>query len=481
MVATAIGATGLAACAPPSRSNTGESEDLGEVELALSTIPAGVQCVRVTGTVGGTSVTPPLLTVGAGASSASLSIGQLPAGAATFSGSAFNVACSTVTTSTVPNWTAASTTVTLVAGAPNQVMLTFVPNNPVTVNANFTGTPLDLGLSSGTSRLRMADGTVREWGMLVNNGIAQTMSQEPGITDALQISAGGQPFSSLTACVRQAAGGVSCWGQGLLLGVPPGTFTTSPVALTFSRGSLPITHLSVGANHACAIQFGVASCWGDNSVGQFGNGTTISSGAPVVVVTASKAFAGNNSTCFIFSNGTMGCAGLNSSGQLGNGTTTNASTPQTVAGLGDVTEVGMGMAHVCALRGDGTVRCWGDNSKGQLGDTTFTQRLTPVQVSGITDAVHVAAGANHTCVLRQTGTVSCWGQGDALGDGVGNNRATAADVPGLTGVIAMDTHLGSHTCAVLSDRTVRCWGENDRGQIDFSEVFAAKPTQVMLQ
>jgi alpha-tubulin suppressor-like RCC1 family protein len=104
-----------------------------------------------------------------------------------------------------------------------------------------------------------------------------------------------------------------------------------------------------------------------------------------------------------------------------------------------------------------------------------------VQVLNITDAVHVVAGADHTCVLRQTGAVSCWGKGVALGDGIGNNRSTPADVAGLSGTVALDAHLGNHSCAIVSDRSVKCWGDNSVGQVDGSFVFAGKPVTVVLQ
>lgn len=44
------------------------------------------------------------------------------------------------------------------------------------------------------------------------------------------------------------------------------------------------THLSLGLNHACVMQGDNILCWGDNSLGQLGDGTTASSRTPTMVV-----------------------------------------------------------------------------------------------------------------------------------------------------------------------------------------------------
>ena len=90
--------------------------------------------------------------------------------------------------------------------------------------------------------------------------------------------------------------------------------------------------------------------------------------------------AGGALTCGVTSDGDAYCWGENSSGQLGNGTTTDRHTPVPVEGGLSFASVNNAALHTCAVTTAGVAYCWGFNSDGQLGDGSTTNRLTPVRV-----------------------------------------------------------------------------------------------------
>ena len=122
-----------------------------------------------------------------------------------------------------------------------------------------------------------------------------------------------------------------------------------------------------------------------------------------------KVTAGSDFTCAVKTDGTVWCWGLNTSGQLGDGTTTNRNRPVQVSGLTGVADVDNQSDFACALKTVGTVVCWGNGGYGQLGNGGTTNSSTPVQVSGLSGVTQIATGYGHVCAVISNGTVSCWG------------------------------------------------------------------------
>jgi alpha-tubulin suppressor-like RCC1 family protein len=170
-------------------------------------------------------------------------------------------------------------------------------------------------------------------------------------------------------------------------------------------------------------------------------------------------------SCALLNTGAVKCWGSNSDGQLGDGTTTNRTTPVTVTGLSSgVSAISVGANHSCAVLITGAVKCWGNNQFGKLGDGTKTSSSTPVAVSGLSSGVSaIAAGANHTCALLRTGGVKCWGDAGKTGDGSGLERVTPVDVSGMSSGVSVISAGFYHTCALLKSGAVKCWGSADRG------------------
>jgi alpha-tubulin suppressor-like RCC1 family protein len=218
-----------------------------------------------------------------------------------------------------------------------------------------------------------------------------------------------------------------------------------------------------------------AYCWGDNSQGQLGNGTSDSHDHPrPVAVAGGRRFvrvdAGGVHTCGVTTDDLVFCWGRNHVGQLGDGTTTPHPTPVAVAGGRHFRQVSAGGVHTCGLTPFNVAFCWGFNENGRLGDGTTTTQLLPVKVLGglqfsQLSASHAFADAA-TCAVTTDDRAYCWGgnQHGQLGDGTINDRLTPGAVAAQLRFIAVSAGF-SHTCGVNSFNRVFCWGDNRFGQL----------------
>ncbi|NDF54090.1 MAG: hypothetical protein EB145_07855, partial [Proteobacteria bacterium] len=214
---------------------------------------------------------------------------------------------------------------------------------------------------------------------------------------------------------------------------------SSPVALR-ARSSLvraasatfesTFANISAGFIHTCAVSsIGEGWCWGDNTTGQVGDGTTSTRFSPVAVALPvgetgwAALSAGYQHTCGVTISGTAYCWGDNTHGQLGDATTTSRLAPNLVNGGIIWATVAAGVRHTCALDTVGTAYCWGDNSSYALGDGTTVSRRSPspVQTSGLGSSAftHISVGQYHTCANLASGGTYCWGFNGSgrLGDG----------------------------------------------------------------
>jgi uncharacterized repeat protein (TIGR02059 family) len=283
-----------------------------------------------------------------------------------------------------------------------------------------------------------------------------------------------------------SSGAVKCWGDdyhGQLGNDSTSTDSYTPVGV--SGLSSGVTAITAGVYHTCALlSSGAVKCWGQNTYGQLGNGSSSTDSYTPVDVHSSASVstplsgvtaitASLNHTCALLSSGAVKCWGRNNDGQLGDKTTTQRTTPVDVHSsasvstpLSGVTAITAAYSHTCALLSSGAVKCWGNNTLGRLGDGTSSNRSTPVDVSGLSGVTAITAGGNHTCALS-SGAVKCWGDNTfkQLGNGEETWYAVPISVSGLSSGVTAITAAYTHTCALLSSGAVKCWGRNALGQL----------------
>ena len=280
-------------------------------------------------------------------------------------------------------------------GCPNPLMLTtpqkctpFSPGKGV----------VEIAAGGEHSCARLGNGRIKCWGLNafgeVGNGKlptpgsvdanAYTPVDVVGITDAREIAAG-----VWDACAILSNGALRCWGNndGCNLGTGDWTGHASPTPVSGIDGSANGSAISVAATseHTCSLMNdGSVRCFGSNSDGQLGDGTTSDSCYPIAAqlpIAATAIAVGGQFSCALTIAGSIHCWGTNGYGQLGNGSYVASLEPALVqlpSAINFKTIVSK-YYHSCALSTEGSLWCWGDNSYGQLGNGTLGEFTFPVE------------------------------------------------------------------------------------------------------
>ncbi|WP_419551569.1 cell wall-binding repeat-containing protein [Candidatus Poriferisodalis sp.] len=187
------------------------------------------------------------------------------------------------------------------------------------------------------------DGGVSCWGVVRHASPVDVR----GIPPATSVSVGLNQ-----SCAVTTAGEVFCWRD-------HDTFQTQKV-----EGLQGVVSVAVGDASACALhRDGGVSCWGDNSVGQLGDGTTAGRSAPrriagvydavdVGISMSSEPIPAH--ACALHRDGGVSCWGDNSVGQLGDGTTAKRLRPVRAQQFAPIPAADVAITSLEVLR------TWGD-------------------------------------------------------------------------------------------------------------------------
>jgi alpha-tubulin suppressor-like RCC1 family protein len=285
----------------------------------------------------------------------------------------------------------------------------------------------------------LENGTVVAWGSNFAGQLgdgSNTNSDVPvavtGLSGVTAIAGGSNHGLALLSNGTVEAWGGNEEGQ---LGNGSTVSSDSPVPVS---GLSSVTAISAGYNDSLALlSNGTVMAWGRNSFGALGNGGEAKSDVPVAVCApGAKApcashlsgvktiSAGYEHALALLSNGTVVAWGDNGVGQLGDGSHTGpegcgpttaqpcAKVPVKVTGLTGVSAVSGGGEHSLALLSSGSVEAWGQNELGQLGVGTSTgpepcgPTATPCSTTPVAVLTHgavsgIAAGGQHSLAFGQ--------------------------------------------------------------------------------
>lgn len=249
--------------------------------------------------------------------------------------------------------------------------------------------------------------------------ITPTMTVVPGPVRAFG------HFGVQGACAITVSNDAWCWGTGVQLGggspctTAPGANCNNGPALV--AGGYQWNTVATGGTHRCGVDLGgAARCWGVNTVGQLGDGTTIphsTAGTVLTPVLFADIGAGYDFSCGLGTDSLAYCWGNNAWGMLGDSSTVSfRATPSPVAGNRHFASLSVGSDHACALTAAGAAWCWGLNVQGQLGRATAELcsnsnpcSRVPVAVAGSWTFAAIRAGNAVTCGRQPDQRLFCFG------------------------------------------------------------------------
>jgi alpha-tubulin suppressor-like RCC1 family protein len=354
-----------------------------------------------------------------------------------------------------------------------------------------------------------------------------TAVQVAGLGRITGFAAGASHTLAFTNNSTAMAWGFNQFGQ---LGTKKVSTGAASSTTDFSQIPVPVdglnrvTSVAAGLVHSLAVSDGRVFSWGGNSFGQLGNTPAVAGIPQEVFQTATTPFTNVTQVAagavhsLVLADGRVWAWGDNALGELGDGPaavgTTSSQTPVEVVFAGQtVKQIAAAGSFSVALLNNGTVWAWGHNQYGQLGSTEHVDDILgsiakPVQVKfpdgTALVADEIAAGSGHV-LARVGGTVWAWGlnQKGQLGNNpvTGTTVVPKSNIPvqmlfggfegtpntgdPITGVLKVQA-FGESSLVTLRNASsgeleVWGWGDNSFGQLGAATTSGFRTTPIQMQ
>jgi alpha-tubulin suppressor-like RCC1 family protein len=169
------------------------------------------------------------------------------------------------------------------SGWPQPMAVTVAGREPPVGGREVEIVQVERGLSHACALY--SNGQLRCWGYQLGYGtIPDGLRGDSPLTENWPVEATGRDLKNISAsrhvtCGVSSDGGAVCWGEniyGVLARPPADDEYLLPVELPDIETREKVKSVSTGGYHACAIlSSGRIKCWGDNSRGQLGIGSTV--------------------------------------------------------------------------------------------------------------------------------------------------------------------------------------------------------------